>query len=317
MVDPLKLQGYIEAIAGKEIPLSPFDPLDRLPLYLCGYSFLAGEFDGVPYLFACVEKQELTPTQYLNQWEKLQNVLSAKVIFVFETLPAIKRNRFFQLHIPFIVPDSQFYLPPGINFSERQKRQVAIGEFLSYPAQLLVIREILFQDVSGAIQKELAVKTGYTSMSISSAIENLEQFGLCRVEKKWKERLAYFQLQGKELWKKALPLMRSPVRKKAYISSIPENLPLSGISALSQLSMISPDPLPVYAISFTDKNRKYILSKVASEDIADCLLEVWQYKPLEMPENRVDPLSLYLSMKDEDDPRIQGCLQEMMENIKW
>ena len=44
MVDPLKLQGYIEAIAGKEIPLSPFDPLDRLPLYLCGYSFLAGEF---------------------------------------------------------------------------------------------------------------------------------------------------------------------------------------------------------------------------------------------------------------------------------
>ena len=146
MVDPLKLQGYIEAIAGKEIPLSPFDPLDRLPLYLCGYSFLAGEFDGVPYLFACVEKQELTPTQYLNQWEKLQNVLSAKVIFVFETLPAIKRNRFFQLHIPFIVPDSQFYLPPGINFSERQKRQVAIGEFLSYPAQLLVIREILFHD---------------------------------------------------------------------------------------------------------------------------------------------------------------------------
>lgn len=129
--------------------------------------------------------------------------------------------------------------------------------------------------------------------------------------------MAYFQLQGKELWEKALPLMRSPVRKKAYISSISENLPLSGISALSQLSMISPDPLPVYAISFTDKNRKYILSKVASEDIADCLLEVWQYKPLEMPENRVDPLSLYLSMKDEDDPRIQGCLQEMMENIKW
>lgn len=317
MIEPLKLQGYIEAIAGKEIPLSPFDPLDRLPLYLCRYRFLAGEFDGVPYFFACVKKQDLTPTQYLNQWEKLQNILSAKVIFVFESLPAIKRNRFFQLHIPFIVPGSQFYLPPGINFSERQKRQVAIGEFLSYPAQLLVIREILFHDVSGTIQKELAVKTGYTPMSISSAIENLERFGLCRVEKKWKECLAYFQLQGKDLWEKSLLLMRSPVRKKVYINFIPTNLPLSGISALSQWSMISPDPLSVYAVSFMGKNRKSILSSTVSEDIARCVVEVWQYKPLAMPENTVDPLSLYLSMKDEDDPRIQGCLQEMMENIKW
>ncbi len=317
MIDPLKLQGYIESIAGKEIRLSPFNPLDRLPLYLCGYSFLAGEFDGIPYLFACVEKQGLTPTQYLNQWEKLQNILSAKVIFVFDSLPAMKRNRFFQLQIPFIVPDSQFYLPPCINFSERQKRQPVTDELLSYPAQLLVIREILFHDVSGAIQKELAVKTGYTSMSISSAIENLVQFGLCRVEKKWKESLAYFELRGKDLWEKALPLMRSPIRKKAYISSVPENLPLSGISALSQLSMISPDPLPIYAVSFMDKSRKNILSSVVSEDVAKCVMEVWQYKPLEMPENRVDPLSLYLSMKDEDDPRIQGCLQEMMENIKW
>ncbi len=317
MIDTLKLQGYIEAIAGKEIPLSPFEPSDLLPLYLCGYSFLAGEFDGVRYFFACVEKQMLTPTQYPNQWETLQNILSGKVIFVFEALPAMNRNRLFQLQIPFIVPDSQFYLPPGINFSERPKRKVATGEFLSYPAQLLVLREILFHDVSGEVQKELAVKTGYTAMSISSAVENLEQSGFCRVEKTWKERLAYFHLQGKELWKKALPLMRSPIRKKAHISSVPENLPLSGISALSQLSMINQEPLPVYAVYFMDKNRKSILSPVVSEDVAKSLIEVWQYKPFTMSENRVDPLSLYLSMKDEDDPRIQGCLQEMMENIKW
>lgn len=315
MLDLGKLQEYIEAIAGEKIALRPFDSLKKLPLYLCGYQFFSGEFNSVQYIFACSGKQDLTPVQYLNHWKALQNLLNAKVIFVFEVLPAVRRNRLFQLGLPFIVPGHQFYLPPYINFVERQRREPFISKFLLYPAQLLVIREILLHDVSGVIQKDLALKTGYTAMSISSAIESLEQAGLCRIERKWKERFVYFLLQGHDLWEKALPMMRSPVRKRVFNALNPGRLPFAGVSALSLLSMMNPDLLPIYAVSFRKEDKNIVV--VDHVEVAKCVIEIWQYAPIIISNNCVDPLSLFLSMKNDDDPRIQSCLQEMMEKIRW
>jgi hypothetical protein len=52
---------------------------------------------------------------------------------------------------------------------------------------------------------------------------------------------------------------------------------------------------------------------------AACCIQFWSYDP---PQSNtaigtVDPFSLYLSLKDEHDDRVQMCLDEMMENVKW
>ena len=41
-------------------------------------------------------------------------------------------------------------------------------------------------------------------------------------------------------------------------------------------------------------------------------LELWNYQPLVMSDGAVDPFSLWLTLKDNQDDRIQICLEEMM-----
>jgi hypothetical protein len=52
---------------------------------------------------------------------------------------------------------------------------------------------------------------------------------------------------------------------------------------------------------------------------AACCIQFWSYDPLHnnTATGTVDPFSLYLSLKDDHDDRVQMCLDEMMENVKW
>lgn len=52
---------------------------------------------------------------------------------------------------------------------------------------------------------------------------------------------------------------------------------------------------------------------------AACCIQFWSYDPLHSSTvaGIVDPFSLYLSLKDEQDDRVQMCLDEMMESVKW
>ncbi|EFB40206.1 MULTISPECIES: hypothetical protein [Parachlamydia] len=46
-------------------------------------------------------------------------------------------------------------------------------------------------------------------------------------------------------------------------------------------------------------------------------LEVWNYDPeLFAKDGIVDPFSLYLSLQESKDERVEGALEEMMEKIK-
>ena len=50
---------------------------------------------------------------------------------------------------------------------------------------------------------------------------------------------------------------------------------------------------------------------------APVLLQLWIYSPALFGNNTVDPLSLYLSLKDDPDERVQIALDELMKGIKW
>ena len=47
-------------------------------------------------------------------------------------------------------------------------------------------------------------------------------------------------------------------------------------------------------------------------------MQVWKYDPcMFMNDGRVDTVSLYLSLKDSPNERVQAALKEMLENEKW
>lgn len=316
-MDVESIKSYLEPILGETLLFSGGEETIRLPLFLRRYQLLFVRLQGRAAVFAFVRADEQTPLEYLRYAEKLYEVLEKPVIFIFEYLATSKRNALISNRVPFIIPGRQFYFPPMLDLKEWAARPVVFEEFLSYPAQVIVLRELLFADVGKFFLKELAGLCGFSAMSISTAAAELCKRNLAAYSEEKRPKSILFHKHGKELWEETLPLMRSPVQKKCLNKLIPEKLPLSGVSALSRFSMLAPDGIRSCAA-----NKAYLKSgpefqEASSRDDAESILEIWHYAPVWGNENCVDKFSLYLSMKDAEDPRIEECLEEMLEKWEW
>ena len=94
------------------------------------------------------------------------------------------------------------------------------------------------------------------------------------------------------------------------------NYSTSGINALSHYSHLNPEEYETVAIwekSFNLVDGQY------NEIEGLYKIEIWKY-PTSMPNQEngfVNKLSLFLSMKNEPDPRIEKELEIMIEEMKW
>jgi hypothetical protein len=86
--------------------------------------------------------------------------------------------------------------------------------------------------------------------------------------------------------------------------------------------MISADATPVYALSMSafqaavEEGELQRYSKGESDAIE---IEQWIYAPavISTDGKQVDDLSLYLSLRDSPDERVQGALTDMIEAMQW
>lgn len=97
-------------------------------------------------------------------------------------------------------------------------------------------------------------------------------------------------------------------------------MPVSGESALSNYSMLNPSVIESVAI---DKSmaKEYTLKKIDErwEDNKDMIrIEFWKYNPDRFSKNgMVDPISLCMSLSDVEDERVEGSIEEMLEEYTW
>ena len=122
------------------------------------------------------------------------------------------------------------------------------------------------------------------------------------------------------------PFLVNPVLRRVYVDKKPEVFMLhSNFSALPAYSDMNPSSQEYYAI---EKNIFYGLQKGGklvnlNEQEGQYCLEVWKYNPEKLSEgvaeenNVVDPLSLYLSLKDSSDERIEMALDQIIEKNIW
>ncbi|MCE5319026.1 MAG: hypothetical protein LLG04_16890, partial [Parachlamydia sp.] len=123
----------------------------------------------------------------------------------------------------------------------------------------------------------------------------------------------------RDLWEQTKPFMRTPIKYRTWLK-YKITLPIAGLSALSQFSMLNPPSLSVVAVS-PDQWKSLEQSgieELSSSEGASIELEVWKYDPRLFVKNAVaDPFSLYLSLQGNRDERIETALEEMMEKIEW
>lgn len=325
-----KLNNYIREVLGTDITSEPVASKEagKLPFYIKeSFRLFHGELLGQQIILAAIEnKQQPSTLQLDKQVEQVKNVFNQKVVLIIERLSAIDRNRLIRKGINFIVPGTQLYLPDLlIDLRETYTKRKAKKEKLLPSAQFILLYKILHRKdpIEEWTFKQLAEKFQYTQTAIGKAIENLKSFDLCTTEGS-KEKYVRFNREINELWHQALPLLTSPVIKRLYSDKLPDETFLlqCNASALPEYSDMSAGRQEYRAI---EKGLFQMLKKHSqwlhlNEHEGQYCIEVWKYNPLILAadvthDNNVDPLSLYLSLKETKDERIEMALEQIIQQF--
>ncbi len=246
-------------------------------------------------------------------------------IYVHQAIAAYNRKRLIEHKVPFVVPGNQMYLPMlGVDLREHYKKIRGSSPKFSPSTQAVVLHAI----IHGAKQKYtpsgLSANMDYSSMTLSRTFDELESVGLGKVLTEGRERVLCFSEPSRELWEKAREFMRSPVKKRLWIRDpSADHWPgiKAGLSALADYSLLSPPNRPVYAISLKKWSWLKRLGdtvELPPEDHEACEMEIWSYSPQMFAQDGVvDKFSLYLTLQQNSDERVQAALEEMMGNLSW
>ncbi|MCC7392802.1 hypothetical protein IT571_10650 [Candidatus Sumerlaeota bacterium] len=169
--------------------------------------------------------------------------------------------------------------------------------------------------------QDLAERLCYSRMTITKVQRELESHGLCRVEPAGRTKRLAFDTNRSVVWNKTLAVSRSPIRERRSLVRCDIDLPASGLSALAARTDLAAEARPVMAVAGTrvgELLEKELLVSTPDPDAAMLTLEIWNYDPMLLSrEGIVDPLSLYLSLREDRDERVQGALASMMEALPW
>lgn len=273
--------------------------------------------------------ESLSILQIENQLQQIRKHLNKYVVVVLQNMKSYNRKRLIDKQINFIVPGKQLYLPELlIDLRESYPPEKVKKETLMPSAQLLIIYKLLSEKLNWKIQehpfKDIAQKFDYSPMAITKAIDNLKSHELIDVVGE-KHKFIRFRYDKKALWEKIIKenLFVSPVIKTVFVDEKPNGLNLlkSNTSALSTFSDLNPSSQAFYAI---DKDDFYRLQKnnlLVNQNPTEgkYALEIWKYKPLSIVTDMkvVDPLSLYLSIRDNTDERIEIALDQISQRFIW
>ena len=171
---------------------------------------------------------------------------------------------------------------------------------------------------------EAAKMNGLTPMSVSRYCKELLDRGLIKETREGQTIQITCAATGRALFDKALPYLDNPVKRETYhlpSSELLSEFPAAGESALSQISMLAPPDKKIVACGPREeqaKEKDVLKENAGFLNYLYARLQIWKYDPTPfVKNNRVDTVSLYLSLKDSPNERVQACIKEMLEKEQW
>lgn len=321
-----KLVRYIRETAGLDLRPTPWVGHKRLPFLLRDrYRFYRVRMLDTACLFMIeTGDEEQPPVAIRKHMEKLHEHFDGPVIYVQERITGYNRKRLIDHKIPFVVPGNQMYLPMlGIDLREHFRKLRSQPPQFSPSAQTVLIYQLLRGNDEALTPSGMAERLGYSAMTMTRAFDELEAIRLGEFTTRGRERCVVFPELKRELWSKAQPLLRSPVRRRYHVRTS-HTLSLgvcAGLTALALYTRLAEPAKPVFAMrgkDWTTVRSRHDVQVVPAQEPQAGEIEIWSYDPTLFAENgRADRLSLYLSLRDNQDERVGTALEEMMEALRW
>lgn len=328
----LAVRHYLQEVLGLVIgQMAPWQEASSLPFYLHdAFDFAETTLLNSTVVLAMARTEQRPPLSDIRNWlTRVKEQRDVPVVYVTNALASYDRRRLIEYRLPFIVPGNQLYLPDlGIDLREYFRHRSPVTETtLSPSAQAVLIWMLLTPKPMPnheCLPAEIALGLGYTLMTVSRAVKELTGAGLVGTFAQGRTRWLHLMGSPAEVWEKALPLLRSPVKRTVWanrnaVTNYP-NWPLAGQSALAERSMLTDPRYPVYAVT-VDEWKVASRSDIQEvhEPTPDCAeIQIWRYSPvLVLGETTVDPISLWLSLHETSDERVQMALDELREGWPW
>jgi DNA-binding MarR family transcriptional regulator len=316
---------YLNDILGFDVKSEAWVGEKSLPLYLRkGRGFFVLSFDDVKCLLLSIHDDSFSLNSLQKQMKKIEDNAPGPVVLCFAHLTSYQRKALIENRVPFIVPDSQVYLPfMGVFLKERMKSSEKQVEKMTAMSQQVFLYLMYHRVVQPISKVDLSKVLHVSAMSITRAVKELEMNDLVIEAKNGSSDAVSLSDDPVHLYERAEPFLINPVIKRVVVKNDAQVilLPLAGESALSAQSMLNPPGMQCRAVSrhiFKTMENLMVVNPDWDRVNDCCELEVWKYDPNVLCQNgMVDPLSLILSLKEEEDERVEIAVMEFREGLQW
>ena len=287
------------------------------------YKFYDGEFHCMPLLFVEPKGKVAAPRSLSVTASNLTSLFQLPTVFLLPACPAYERQRLIDKDVYFIVSDKYVHLP--MLLANERIRKTKQAKALTPVAQYLLLYHLQIESIEGLAARDIENKIPYSYASITLGVTCLEDLGLCqKVSDGSKRKVIHFDKMGKELWEQAQPLLVNPVEERIYCDNLltEEHFTTCGINALAHYTWLNPDPERI--IMMTVKQlRDFRASGIIvrpNEFDGNIIIEAWKYPPVTsigIKAEWVDRLSLAVSLREDADPRVEGEVERLINDIEW
>jgi DNA-binding transcriptional ArsR family regulator len=325
-----EMAAYLRNVLGVPAGIAPWAEEAKAPYYLReAFEFRELTLLNQRVLLAIRRGRKNLPLlEIRKQLDALGKLAALPVALVTRSLASYERKRLVTQQVPFIVPGNQLYLPGlGIDLREYFRKQLdrEEDEAVSPSTQAILLTALLRRPWQPELRPtEVAATLGYTAMTASRAVKELTECGIGELRREGRSRQLDFGGLPAEVWERAKPILRSPVKRVAWgkpnATLRASTSPSAGLTALAQYTLIAEPPYPIQAITgdqWVAATRAQL--EVLPEPLPGAIeWQVWAYEPRLLPKHKtVDPLSLTLSLQADTDERVQLALEELKEQFPW
>lgn len=316
----------INELFGTTFTFREMEQIHGLPLYMAAGRVFYEAVDGdLRFVLVHVAENERFGVSALErQAAQLVQAWNVPVAFGFDHLTKYQRDALVRRRIPFVAEGQQLYLPfLGMSLSNQFCHPVEESVEQMMPVTQSLFLYLLYECKGREVTKLQAAEALQVSkMSITRAARQLEAMGILSQRTQGRECYISTQETGYALFQQARPYLINPVQSVRTVErqSVLDELPLAGESALAGRSMLGEPRMVCVATSRTDAGILPLETVDERWSYGKDLVrvEIWRYDPARFMQNgSVDPVSLYLSLSENPDERIEGALEEMLEGYAW
>lgn len=290
---------------------------------LLTYKFYDGEFHGMPLLFAEPKGKVATPRCLSVTANNLTSLLQLPIVFLLPACPAYERQRLIDKDVYFVVSEKYVHLP--MLLANERVRKTKQAKTLTPVAQYLLLYHLQIGSIEGMAARDIEDKIPYSYASITLGLTCLEDLGLCKkVAEASKRKVIHFDMKGMNLWEQAQPFFVNPVEERIYCDGLlsDDSFPECGINALAHYTRLNPDPERTIMMSVKQlRNFKSSEALVRPNEFdGNIIIEAWKYPPVTaigVKAEWVDKLSLAISLREDEDPRVEGEVERLIYETEW